>query len=189
MKKWNRQLAAFSAAGVMAGMALTLPVPVASAVPPAAPSVSVAPSANSVTVRWSQVSDVESYHVSDGLTTRFVGADQRSYTWGGLAKGTYKCFHVRAINGEGETGTWSAYKCTTTKGKSASSHTAYVRQVRHGLAEIVPPLSTREKNVIRDGLLCIQDIVVRHTVPAKSVACLSYVRGVASLGISPPTAE
>ncbi|MEU8517394.1 fibronectin type III domain-containing protein [Kitasatospora sp. NPDC048722] len=189
MKKWNRKLAAVSVAGVMAGVAVTLSAPVASAVPPAAPSVSVAPAATSVAVSWSQVGDVEGYQVSDGLTTRFVNVNQNTYTWGGLAQGTYKCFHVRAINGQGETGAWSPYKCTTTTSNSSPSHAAYIEQVRQTLAQIVPPLSDREKGVINNGLLCLQDIAVRKVDPKVSTACGAFVAGVVLLGLNPPTAE
>jgi len=89
--------------------------------PPAAPSNTTARALDSsrILVEWNDNSTNENgFVINDccqdfGTTGAFPGTGRRSFTVGGLAPGTYKCFRVRAFNASGSSG-WSNYGCTTT---------------------------------------------------------------------------
>ncbi|MEV0131800.1 protein kinase [Dactylosporangium sp. NPDC050688] len=88
---------------------------------PAAPSgLTATPSGpNAIRLQWTDGSaDEAGFTVINGETSRNTGANATSYTWDGLAPGTYMCFKVRAFKASGV----SAYSppgqqdwaCTTT---------------------------------------------------------------------------
>jgi hypothetical protein len=96
---------------------------------PGAPSTSVpaAPSnltvtavdPNDIRLNWQDNSSNETgFQINNGVITRDVGANSTTYTWDGLAPGTYMCFHIRAYNSAGDSA-WEPdvspyYVCTTT---------------------------------------------------------------------------
>ncbi|MDI1463725.1 fibronectin type III domain-containing protein [Catellatospora sp. KI3] len=89
--------------------ATTPTVPIAPATPAAA-----APSGTSIQVTWADKSANEwGFEISNGTTSQVVGANSTSYTWTGLANGTYMCFRVRSYNLAGYSA-WTAYACATT---------------------------------------------------------------------------
>jgi hypothetical protein len=58
------------------------------------------------------------FEINNGVVSKDTGPDSRSYTWGGLAPGTYMCFKIRAYNNSGDSA-WDPdvspwYVCTTT---------------------------------------------------------------------------
>lgn len=72
-----------------------------------------------ITLNWQDNSGNETgFQINNGVISRDVGASSTTYTWGGLAPGTYMCFHVRAYNNAGYSA-WDPnvspwYVCTTT---------------------------------------------------------------------------
>lgn len=83
---------------------------------PAAPSNATATATSSSTIRvtWNDNSNNESgFRISNGVSLVYVGANSTSYTWGGLAAGTYMCLSVSAYNGAGYSG-GTPWACTTT---------------------------------------------------------------------------
>jgi fibronectin type III domain protein len=71
-------------------------------------------SGTSIRVTWHDNSTIESgYQINNGVTTRSLNANTTSYTWGGLAQGTYMCFRVWAYNSWGNS-TSTPWACTTT---------------------------------------------------------------------------
>ncbi|GGM46643.1 protein kinase [Dactylosporangium sucinum] len=71
---------------------------------PAAPSnlSATAVGATAVRLQWADNSgDETGFTVINGSTSRNTGANATSYTWDGLAPGTYMCFKVRAFNAAG----------------------------------------------------------------------------------------
>ncbi|MBB5873650.1 hypothetical protein F4553_007084 [Allocatelliglobosispora scoriae] len=88
----------------------TLPtIPIA----PAGQTATVA-SGTSITLTWQDKSTNEwGFEISNGTTTNVVGANSTSYTWGGLANGTYLCLMVRSYNNAGYSA-WTPYACATT---------------------------------------------------------------------------
>lgn len=71
---------------------------------PAAPSgLTAAPSGpNAIRLQWTDGSaDETGFTVINGETSRNTGANATSYTWDGLAPGTYMCFKVRAFKASG----------------------------------------------------------------------------------------
>ncbi|GHJ42893.1 hypothetical protein Cs7R123_02350 [Catellatospora sp. TT07R-123] len=80
---------------------------------PTSPAAAVA-SGTSIQVTWADKSSDEwGFEISNGVTSQVVGANSTSYTWTGLANGTYMCFRVRAYNLAGYSA-WTAYACNTT---------------------------------------------------------------------------
>lgn len=73
----------------------------------------VAASSSQINVTWSENSNQTGFQISDGVSTYALGASARSYSWTGLAGGTYKCTHVRAYNSAGYSA-WTNWACTTT---------------------------------------------------------------------------
>lgn len=74
---------------------------------------------SSIQLQWQDNSNNESgFEISNGVTSRTVGANVRTYTWGGLAPGTYMCFKVRSFNRWGKSAFTPSdppyYKCATT---------------------------------------------------------------------------
>ena len=83
---------------------------------PTAPSnvSATATSASSILVKWSDNSNNEDgFTIYNGVTSATVGANTTSYTWGGLAPGTYMCFSLSAYNAAGSSSS-TAYVCATT---------------------------------------------------------------------------
>jgi hypothetical protein len=100
---------------------------------PAAPSnlTATAVDPNDIRLNWQDNSDNETgFEINNGVVSRDVGANSTTYTWGGLAPGTYMCFHIRAYNNAGDSA-WDPdvspwYVCTTTpKSQSAPQPTIY----------------------------------------------------------------
>jgi hypothetical protein len=89
--------------------------------PPAAPTNLAATPAGTSGIRltWRDNSSNESgFEISNGVSSKTLGANSTSYTWGGLAPGTYMCFRIRAYNSAGNS-SWDPnvppwYVCTTT---------------------------------------------------------------------------
>ena len=42
------------------------------------------------------------FEINNGVVSRDVGANTKTYLWGGLAPGTYMCFKIRAYNSAGD---------------------------------------------------------------------------------------
>jgi serine/threonine-protein kinase len=89
--------------------------------PPAAPSnlTVTAIDPHDIRLDWQDNSGEETgFEISNGIVGRDSGPNSTSYTWGGLASGTYMCFKIRADNGVGhsawvpDVSPW--YRCTTT---------------------------------------------------------------------------
>ena len=60
------------------------------------------------------------FEINNGVDSKNAGPNSTSYTWGGLAPGTYMCFKIRAYNSVGDSA-WEPnvspwYRCTTTPG-------------------------------------------------------------------------
>jgi hypothetical protein len=72
-------------------------------------------STSSIRVTWSDTNGgAAQYVVGNGNTSSAdLAAGATSYTWGGLAAGTYMCFTVAAKQ-SGQQGPWSAWACATT---------------------------------------------------------------------------
>ena len=71
---------------------------------PAAPSGLTATALNATTIRlqWTdRSSDEDGFTITNGVTSRNVGAGVTTYLWDGLAPGTYSCFKVRAYHASG----------------------------------------------------------------------------------------
>jgi serine/threonine-protein kinase len=88
---------------------------------PAAPSGLTATPTGPTAIRlqWTDNStDETGFTVIDGARSRTVGANTTSYTWDGLAPGTYMCFKVRATNAAGASAysppSQQEWACTTT---------------------------------------------------------------------------
>jgi len=83
---------------------------------PAPPTNPTATALNGTQIRvgWVDASNNETgFQIYNGVTTVSVGANVTSYTWGGLAPGTYMCFAIRSVNGAGASA-WTPYACTST---------------------------------------------------------------------------
>ncbi len=89
--------------------------------PPAAPSnlTVTAVDQNDIRLNWQDNSNNETgFEINNGVVSRDAGAGSATYTWGGLAPGTYMCFKIRAYNSAGDSA-WDPnvspyYVCTTT---------------------------------------------------------------------------
>jgi hypothetical protein len=97
---------------------------------PAAPSnlTVTAVDSNDISLDWQDnSSDETGFEISNGSDSRTAGAGSTSYTWSGLAPGTYMCFKVRAYNSAGyspwEPGVSPWYQCTSTPAAPASTAT------------------------------------------------------------------
>ncbi|WP_155370824.1 protein kinase domain-containing protein [Catellatospora vulcania] len=74
---------------------------------PAAPTNlrATTPSADTIRLQWNDnSSDETGFTITNGNTSRNVGADTTTYEWDGLAPGTYMCFKVRAYHSGGVSG-------------------------------------------------------------------------------------
>jgi hypothetical protein len=88
---------------------------------PAAPSnlTATAVDQNDIRLNWQDNSTNETgFEINNGVVSRNTGAGSTTYTWGGLAPGTYMCFKIRAFNSSGDSA-WDPnvspyYVCTTT---------------------------------------------------------------------------
>ncbi|MBB5873913.1 hypothetical protein F4553_007347 [Allocatelliglobosispora scoriae] len=83
---------------------------------PAAPTGSSATiiTGTSVKVSWTDNSATEyGFEISNGVTSNVVGANSTSFTWTGLAQGSYTCFRVRSYNLAGYSA-WTPDVCVTT---------------------------------------------------------------------------
>jgi hypothetical protein len=110
---------------------VTAPSTVTSA--PAAPSnlTATAVDQHNIRLNWRDNSNNETgFEINNGVVSRDAGANSTTYTWGGLAPGTYMCFKVRAYNSAGDS-PWDPnvspwYVCTTTpKPQPATNPTIY----------------------------------------------------------------
>ena len=95
--------------------------------PPPPTSVPAAPSnltvtavdPNNIRLNWQDNSSNETgFEINNGVVSKDVGANSMTYTWGGLAPGTYMCFKIRAYNSAGDSA-WDPnvspwYVCATT---------------------------------------------------------------------------
>ena len=74
---------------------------------------------NDIRLTWHDNSSNETgFEINNGVVSRDAGANSTSYTWNGLAPGTYMCFKIRAYNSAGDSA-WDPnispwYVCTTT---------------------------------------------------------------------------
>jgi hypothetical protein len=104
----SRNAVSFSAwAGAPCTTQPTIPIA------PTTPTAAVA-SGTSIKVTWADKSSNEwGFEISNGTTSQVVGANTTTFTWGGLANGTYMCFRVRSYNLAGYSA-WTAYSCNTT---------------------------------------------------------------------------
>jgi hypothetical protein len=72
-----------------------------------------------IRLNWGDNSSNETgFQINNGVVSRDVGANSTTYTWSGLAPGTYMCFKVRAYNNAGDSA-WDPnvspwYVCATT---------------------------------------------------------------------------
>jgi Fibronectin type III domain len=88
---------------------------------PAAPSnlTATAVDQHDIKLTWHDNSSNEKgFQINNGVTSRNVAANSTTYTWGGLAPGTYMCFKIRSYNSAGDSA-WVPkvspwYVCTTT---------------------------------------------------------------------------
>jgi hypothetical protein len=88
---------------------------------PAAPSnlTVTAVDQHDIRLNWQGNSSNETgFEINNGVVSRDAGANSATYTWGGLAPGTYMCFKIRAYNSAGDSA-WEPdvspwYRCTTT---------------------------------------------------------------------------
>ncbi len=73
---------------------------------------------NNIRLNWKDNSNNESgFEINNGIVSTGAPANSTTFTWGGLAPGTYMCFHIRAYgsgNSAWEPGGSPAYQCTTT---------------------------------------------------------------------------
>ena len=89
--------------------------------PPAAPSnlTATAVDQNDIRLNWQDNSTNETgFEINNGVISKDAGAGSTTYTWSGLASGTYMCFKIRAYNSVGDSA-WDPnvspyYVCTTT---------------------------------------------------------------------------
>jgi len=95
---------------------------------PAAPSnlTVTAVDPNDIRLDWQDNSGNETgFEINNGVTSKSAAANSTSYTWGGLAPGTYMCFKIRSYDSAGDSA-WEPnvspwYRCTTTPNVSESS--------------------------------------------------------------------
>ena len=95
---------------------------------PAAPSnlTVTAVDPHDIRLDWQDNSGNETgFEINNGVNSKNAAPNSTSYTWGGLAPGTYMCFKIRAYNSAGDSA-WEPnvspwYQCTTTPTGSASS--------------------------------------------------------------------
>jgi hypothetical protein len=88
---------------------------------PTAPSdlTATAVDPHDIRLNWHDNSSNETgFEINNGVVSRNAGANSTTYTWGGLAPGTYMCFKIRAYNSAGDSA-WDPnvspwYVCTTT---------------------------------------------------------------------------
>jgi hypothetical protein len=88
---------------------------------PAAPSnlTATAVDQHDIRLNWQDNSTNETgFEINNGVVSRNAGPGSTTYTWGGLAPGTYMCFKIRAYNSAGDSA-WDPdispyYVCTTT---------------------------------------------------------------------------
>lgn len=88
---------------------------------PAAPSnlTATAVDQHDIKLTWHDNSSNETgFEINNGVTSRNTGANSTTYTWGGLAPGTYMCFKIRSYSSAGDSA-WDPsaspyYVCTTT---------------------------------------------------------------------------
>jgi hypothetical protein len=72
--------------------------------------------AEAIRITWSDNSaNEDGFVLSDNLTNVTLSRGSTSYLWGGLSAGTYKCFHLHALNSAGRSA-WTEWACTTTPG-------------------------------------------------------------------------
>ena len=119
----RRRIFAGVAGLVLAASFLSVPVVAAVAIP-ATPTntTAVALSTSQIRFSWVENSNQTSFYVTDGTTGVTVSATTRSYTWGGIAANTNKCFWVTAKNSAGQS-PWSAPACATTLGSVPATPT------------------------------------------------------------------
>ena len=96
------------------------PKPPAGHVPAAPSNLTVtAVDQNDIRLNWQDNSNDETrFEINNGVISKYVGANSRSYKWGGLAPGTHMCFMIRAHNSAGDSA-WDpnvspSNVCTTT---------------------------------------------------------------------------
>ena len=95
---------------------------------PAAPSnlTATAVDQNDIRLNWQDNSTNETgFEINNGVISKDAGAGSTTYTWGGLAAGTYMCFKIRAYNSAGDSA-WDPnvspyYVCTTTPKPAGAS--------------------------------------------------------------------
>jgi len=100
--------------------------------PPAAPSNLRATAIDATHIRldWSDNSNNESgFTINNGVAdVATVGANTTSYTVGGLAPGSYSCYHVRAFNNYGTSAWTPGWACATTPPTTCTDDAQFVGQ-------------------------------------------------------------
>ena len=98
----------------------TTPKPPGASVPAAPSNLTVtAVDQHDIRLNWQDNSSNETgFEINNGVVSKNAGANSTTYTWGGLAPGTYMCFKIRAYNSAGDSA-WDPnvspyYVCTTT---------------------------------------------------------------------------
>ena len=96
------------------------PKPPAGHVPAAPSNLTVtAVDPHDIRLNWQDNSDNETgFEINNGVVSKKAGPNSTTYTWGGLAPGTYMCFKIRAYNSAGDSA-WEPnvspyYRCATT---------------------------------------------------------------------------
>ena len=108
------------------------PGPSGTSAPAAASNLTVtAVDAHDIRLDWQDNSGNETgFEINNGVVSKNAGPNSTSYTWGGLAPGTYMCFKIRAYNSVGDS-PWEPdvspwYRCTTTPGSPSTTTSSTV---------------------------------------------------------------
>ena len=156
---------------------------------PAAPSnlTATAVDQHDIRLNWQDNSSNETgFEINNGVVSREAGAGSTTYTWGGLAPGTYMCFKVRAYNSAGDSA-WDPnvspyYVCTTTPKPAGASPPAAPSNLT---AVAVSPTSVRLKwtnnAANQSGVVISRNGVVSVDVQGATVSRYTWT------GLSPGT--
>jgi len=121
---------------------VTAPGPGTGASAPAAPSnlAVTAVDPHDIKLTWrDNSSDEAGFEINNGVVSRNAGANNTTYTWGGLAPGTYMCFKIRSYNNAGSSA-WEPnvspwYRCATTPNSTPPKSCPTVLLGLHGMNE------------------------------------------------------
>ena len=103
-----------------------------------------------IKLNWHDNSNNETgFEINNGVVSKDVAANSTTYTWGGLAPGTYMCFRIRAYNSVGDSA-WDPnvspwYVCATTPKTTTPKSCPIVLLGLHGMNE--GPSSTMKADI------------------------------------------